>query len=100
MAQTADSARAGADTPRRIETIIAQYPAVEPADLEFLLDWYRNHASAYDIGMLAANPDIVAGYGRFRADHIDRITPADMLKAVVWVTLVVGSIAAVLWLAH
>lgn len=100
MAQTTDDAPTGADKLRRIERIIAAYPTVEPADLEFLLNWYRNEASAYDVAMLAANRDIHDGYTRFRSDHIDRLTSVDAVKALVWIAVSAAIVLAIYLIAR
>lgn len=100
MAQTNDDAPEGAGKLRRIERIIAAYPTVGPADLEFLLNWYRKEASAYDVAMLATNRDIHDGYTRFRSDHIDRLTSGDAIKALVWIAVAAVIVLAIYLIAR
>lgn len=77
----ADSATALARR-THIESLLDSYPDVSADELALLLRWFRSQASALDVAMLACNDAIAPGYGRFRRDHIDRFTAADVIKGL------------------
>lgn len=79
----------------RAESLVARYPALDPAELAELKRWFNGQASALDIGLLASNERIAPQYRRFRSDHLDTLGWRDFaLIAAVSVMLVGGVVAA------
>ncbi|MCW1382038.1 hypothetical protein OLX02_04310 [Novosphingobium sp. KCTC 2891] len=72
-----------------VEALLAAYPDVTPPEHGILLQWFRKEASALDVAMMASNPEIARGYRRFREEHIDRFTLADVGKALAFASVVV-----------
>ena len=60
----------------RVEILLNLYPAVGEEDLDYLKRWFRREASAFEVASMASKHP--AGYAKFRADHIDRLTGFDM----------------------
>lgn len=89
------AAACGADRFDTVEALLIRYPEITPAELDVLTFWFRKEASAFEVASLASKDAVAAGYTRFRAEHIDRFTGADMLRAAVFIIvaiLIVGAI--------
>ena len=65
-----------------IEAALSRYPHIEPDTLADLLHWFRDEASALDVGMLASDPRLTLPYQAFKADHLDRLNGANLF----WIT--------------
>jgi len=74
----------GASAARRahVEALLAAYPDVTPDERGLLTRYFKREANALDVGLIASNTDIAAGYRRFRDDHLDRFTAGDVAKGV------------------
>jgi hypothetical protein len=97
MTELTDGARAV----RRacIERSLADYPHLTREDVADVLHWFRKEASALDVALLATNQDIAEKYRRFRADHVDRLSPGDIVRAIVFVVITAAIIALIAWRA-
>ena len=83
-----------ADRRRRIEATLAQYPYIDTDALAELLHWFRNEASALEVGLLTSDPKFQKPYQQLKAEHLDRIRGADLFWIAV--EILVGGIAIVL----
>jgi hypothetical protein len=81
----------------QIEAALADYPHVSKESLGGLLHWFRKEASALDVAMLASNEAIAEPYRRFRADHIDRMTPQDVMKGLLFAGAVGLVVFFIIW---
>jgi hypothetical protein len=88
----------GADAHARIHALVGAYPNLTEDELGDLLHWYRHEASAYDAAMLSARDDIRMGYKRFYKDHIERISPRDVVVIVVGCILSIGLLYGFIYL--
>ena len=97
MTEQSDGARAV----RRacIERTLADYPHLDQDAVADVLRWFRKEASALDVALLATNQDIADKYRRFRADHVDRLGPGDIVRAITFVLVVVAIISLIAWRA-
>src|SRR5690606_15831007 len=66
---------------QRIEALLAAYPGVTHDELEHLRRGFAREATALDVGLIAGNGAVAEGYRRFRAEHIDPLTLADLARA-------------------
>lgn len=82
-----------------IEAALAQYPHLQQDRLDDVLHWFRKEASALDVALVASNPSLTEPYARFRAEHIDKFGPRDLLRAALFVTIVAGIALALMWRA-
>ncbi|WP_068073247.1 hypothetical protein [Novosphingobium lentum] len=96
MTKTIDNGADGAQLRARIEATLARYPALDDNELAGLLAWFRREASALDVATVACNAAIAEPYRRFRADHIDRISGRDIVRALVAVGVVLACLGAVM----
>ena len=95
-----DFAKTGAELERFpardwVERTIGRYPNISREEIASLRGWFEA-ASALDVGLVASNADTHAAYLAFRKEHLDRFTPADLLRAAVFVLIFGGSVAAIL----
>jgi len=81
----------------QIETALADYPHVTKESLGGLIHWFRKEASALDVAMLASNEAIAEPYRLFRADHIDRMTPQDVMKGLAFAAAVAAAVLFIIW---
>lgn len=81
----------------RIESALAAYPSISDEELADLLQWFRNEASALDVGVIASTPRLAQPYQRFKAEHLDRLRGADLMRAAVFLMMIGAGIAAVIW---
>jgi len=94
---------AGAPSAKRREQITAllsRYPQLSEGELEELHDWFKRGASALDLGMLASDPDIAPNYRSYRAQHYDRITLMDSVRAAAILLIVVAMVGAFVLLSR
>lgn len=89
------TAAGGADRFDTVEALLTRYPEVTPDEVDTLKHWFRKEASAFDVASMAAKDPVAPGYRRFRADHVDRISGADMIKGAIFALVVVGLLLAV-----
>lgn len=68
-------------TLQRVEALLAAYPDVTEDELEQLRRWFAREATALDVGLIAGNEAVAEGYRRFRAEHVDPLTLADLARA-------------------
>lgn len=80
-----------------IEAMLADYPDIEGEETAMLIRWFRKEASALDVGHLASNPALAEPYRRFKEDHLDRIRGADLMRAFVFVSIVVACLVLIVW---
>lgn len=83
----------------QIEAALARYPHLSEEHVTAIKTWFRNEASALDVAMIASNERITESYRRFRADHIDRLTGRDIIRAILFTAAVCAVIALILWRA-
>jgi len=81
----------------QVEAAIADYPHLSEERLAALLRWFRKEASALDVAMLASNEALAEPYGRFRADHIDRMTAQDVMKGLLFAGAVGLAVFFLIW---
>jgi hypothetical protein len=82
-----------------IERTLADYPHLDDQAISDVLHWFRKEASALDVALVATNQDIADKYRRFRADHVDRLSPGDVLRAIVFVAITAAVITLIAWRA-
>ena len=87
----------GAPDRLRVERLLARYPAIATDELGELLHWFRKEASALDVGMIASDPSVGESYRRFSKDHLDRLTVADIIKALALMLAVAAAMAGLIW---
>lgn len=90
----------GADRAGRrasIEAALANYPHLPPEQLSDVLQWFRSEASSLDVGLIASNPAIEQPYRAFRADHVDRMTWRDGVRAIVFTLVVIAILIGIVW---
>jgi hypothetical protein len=93
------SAEDGAMRRAHIEAVLASYPHVGPEETALLISWFRKEASALDVGIIASDPLLDKNYQQFKADHLDRIRGADLVRAFLLVSTAVVAILAIVWAA-
>jgi hypothetical protein len=84
-----------ADERARIAALLGQYPDLPASELELVHQWFRKGASALDLGLLASDPAIAPQYRAYRADHYDRIKPADYTRAAIFVGVLVAIVGGI-----
>lgn len=89
------TATRGADRFDTVEALLIRYPEISAAELEFLTRWFRKEASSFEVASLASKEAAAPGYARFRQEHIDRFSGADMIKAVGFALAVIAIVAAI-----
>lgn len=99
MTNSPTDAAHGVDRRLQIEAILADYPAISKDELQQLLVWFNKEASSLDVGMVASNEAVRAGYNQFRSDHLDRIGMKDVGYAILLFGVVLGVAALLGYLA-
>lgn len=79
----------------RVAALLSRYPDNTEAELAELARWFERVATPLDLGMLASDPDTTEAYRAYRAAHIDRFKPADLLRAAIFVAAVLAVFAAI-----
>ena len=95
-----DTQEVGATAAERrahVAALIARYPNLAPEELEQVHHWFRKDASALEVGMLASEPDIFAQYQAYRAEHCDRYTLGDFVRAALFIAVIVGLGGLLVW---
>src|SRR5687768_197342 len=82
----------GSDRFDYVEGLLAQYPEIEPGQLEDLKRWFKKEASAFEVARLASNESTRASYTAFRSEHVDPFKPKDYLVAALAIALVASAI--------
>lgn len=82
-----------------IEALLADYPALDDEEIALVRNWFARQASSLDVAQVASNTAIAAQYRAFRAEHIDRFSPRDMLNAAIAVAAIALCIVAIVWRA-
>lgn len=90
---TADARRA------HVEALLSAYPDVTSEERSLVVNWFRNDATALDVALIASNPAAERGYRQFRAEHIDKFTPRDMVRALGWALVVAVAVLLIAWRA-
>jgi hypothetical protein len=87
-------ARAGKEHPRaRVEALLERYPALSPAELEYLRRWFRREASAFDVAQIASNERLHGRYRAWRRKHIDPFTWKERIVLAVLSAVAVAPLA-------
>lgn len=97
MTELTDGVRA--DRRACIERTLADYPHLAKQDLADVLHWFRKEASALDVALLATNEDITEKYRHFRAEHLDRISAGDIVRATAFALVIAVIFALIAWRA-
>ena len=79
----------------RIAALLSRYPENTEAELAELARWFERVATPLDLGMLASDPATAQAYRAYRAVHIDRFKPVDLVKAAIFVSAVLAVFAAI-----
>lgn len=95
MTVSQEGAVDGAVRRARIEAMLANYPDVSADQLSELRHWFDREASAFDVAMVASNESINHGYRQFKAEHIDRFTMKEIVRALLIVAATVGLVALI-----
>jgi hypothetical protein len=93
-----EGAADGAEERARIAALLTRYPELPSADLAQIHQWFRQRATALDLGLLAGDPTVSEQYRAYRADHYDRIKPADISRAAVVIGVALALIIIALML--
>lgn len=88
-----------ADRRARIERVLADYPQLGDERIAELVHWFRKEASALDVAMVASNPDVAATYRQFRTDHLDRLSGNDILRGLLFASIISAIVLAIIWRA-
>lgn len=91
-----DNNRGAAREQRRdqIITQLAKYPGLDDDELADLLHWFKQEASALDVGLIASDPNLRAPYEGLKRDHLDRLNGADLF----WMVMLIGGVFVALGL--
>lgn len=98
MATTIDQSE-GFDRRSEVRDMLARYPHVSQAELGNLLLWFRKEATALEVALLASEPSMTRPYERFKAEHLDRLSGAELFWSATFVVLVLSILVMVAWSA-
>lgn len=90
MITSQEDAANGVERRARMESLLSRYPDLSADQLRELVAWFSKEASALDVGLIASNERVSTAYARFRAEHIDRFGPKDVVHAVLFTAAVLG----------
>ncbi len=79
-----------------VAALLAAYPDVTADEHALLVHWFKREASSLDVALIASEPNIARGYARFRGEHIDRFTLADVAKGLAGLVAIVGIAALIM----
>ncbi len=96
---TQDNAPQGAQRRAFIEGLLTRYPIVDSNELSDLKKWFRKEATALDVGVIASDPSLAKPYRQFADEHIDPLTPIDLLYAGMAIAAVVLVFTAIMMFA-
>lgn len=91
-----ETGASSADERVRISALLTRYPELPAAELDRIHRWFHKGATALDLGLLASDPDVSERYRAYRADHYDRIKPADIGRAAIVIGIALALIIAAL----
>lgn len=98
MSGTVHSSSHAAERRVRIEAVLASYPHIAEEDLADLLHWFRKEASPLEVGLIAGAPELAQPYQRLKAEHLDRLRGADLMRAaIVTMVAIAGLVTLALW---
>ena len=89
----------GAARQAEVREALARYPYLDDAELSDLLHWFRKEASAFEAAKMASEPALARPYQRLKAEHLDRISGAEMFWGITIATLTIGALGAIVWTA-
>lgn len=78
-----ETGASGAEDRAQIAALLTRYPELPADDLNRIHRWFHKGATALDLGLLASDPGVCEQYRAYRADHYDRIKPADISRAAI-----------------
>lgn len=78
-----------------VRDALARYPNINDAELSDLLRWFRKEATALEAAMLASEPGLARSYQRLKAEHLDRLSGAELFWTATFVILVVSILIVV-----
>lgn len=82
----------------QIMTVLGYYPHVNSDELAQLLHWFRKEATATDILQIASDSRLAKPYSKLKADHLDRLSGAELFRAAVMIMVIGAAIASlILW---
>jgi hypothetical protein len=93
-----ETGASSADDRAHIAALLTRYPELPTAELDRLHRWFHKGATALDLGLLASDPDISEQYRAYRAEHYDRIKPADISRAAMIIGVALALIVIALLL--
>lgn len=96
MTEIIDGNYAGGNRFDHVEAVLQRYPNIEQYELADLKHWFNKEASAFEVASLASKDHLKEPYGKFRAEHLDRLSLRDIALAVLVAASVLGLIAFVL----
>jgi len=80
------------DRKKHIEIALANYPSVDAGTLADLLKYFREEASALDVGLIASDPRLEPRYRLLKSDHLDQFSGKEIFwKTVALMILVAGA---------
>lgn len=86
----------GATGRAHIEAMLSRYPNVADEETAILIRWFRSEASALDVGLIASDHLLVGPYRQFKADHLDGFNAADIVRALIFISIFGGVILLII----
>lgn len=80
-----------------VEALLSAYPDVTSEERSLVVNWFRNEATALDVALVASNPEAERGYRQFRAEHVDKFTPRDMVRALGFALVIAVAVLLIAW---
>lgn len=96
MTEIIDGNYAGGNRFDDVEAMLLRYPNIEQHELADLKHWFDREASAFEVASLASKDHLKEPYGKFRAEHLDRLSIRDIALVLLVAASVLGLIAYVL----
>ena len=90
-----DGAYAVHDRFDHVEALLSRYPELAEAELAELKRWFTKEASAFEVASLSSKDELRANYRAFRAEHVDRLTTAELAAIIIASVVLLGAIAFV-----
>ena len=79
----------------RIEALLHRYPAIAETERAELKRWFTKEATAFEVASLSSKDELRANYRAFRAEHVDRLTTAELAAIIIASVVLLGAIALV-----
>ena len=76
----------------RIEALLSAYPRLSADEMEELLRWFQDQASAFDVATVASSPSVAGKYRAFHDAHIEPLTRRELA----WSIAIAGALIALL----